>query len=547
MYTMLEKFHLQLTDPTNLTIPFEGMTIFVGPNNSGKSQILKEIERSLKCGHNRTDNRIVTDVDLCIPNECQREKIITEIDQQFPDSENIEHEMFQIGQGITKRFSPKAKVYRSIRSANDKHLFAIYAIGSHIRLLDGRTRFKLTDEQDAGDLDRSPENPFQKLFHHDNLRKLLQDYVHNAFQKYILIDPTRLGKFRLKFASELRADLEQSLNAEARKFYNEAMNIEEMSDGVKAYTGLLISVIASSQMLILLDEPEAFLHPPLVRKLAFQLGEIAKQNARPICAATHSADFVLGAIQSGVPVRIVRLQYRDGISRARMVSPETLETLVRHPLMQSANVISSIFYDGVVITESDNDRTFYQEIYLRLAEEMRDVPAIQFVNAQNKQTIREILKPLREFGVPAAAITDLDIVKDGGQTWSRWLEAAQVPEGLRTVFGQTRSCIKQYLDASGSDWKKSGGIDVLSGDEFRAAFAFFGTLKQYGIFVVTKGELESWLTALGVGGKGTDWTVEVLNRLGSDPGEEQYVRPDEGDVWNFVRGLIDWLRDARFA
>lgn len=544
---MLEKIDLEFTDPTSLAIPLKGMTIFVGPNNSGKSQILRETERLLKCGNKVPENKIVKNVELTIPDHHEREKIVHAIEQEFLNSDQVTHDLFQIGQGIVKRSSPKQHVFHQIRNANDKHWFATFAIGPHVKLLDGRTRFELTDEQEAGDLDLSPANSFQRLFRNDNLRKLLQNYIHNAFGKYVLVDPTRLGKLRLKFSNELRAELEQSLNAEARQFYSNATSITEMSDGVKAYTGLLISFITSSQMLALLDEPEAFLHPPLVRKLAFQLGTLAKNNLQPICVATHSSDFVLGAIQSGLPVRIVRLQYRDGISRARMVSPDTLETLVRHPLMRSANVISAMFYDGVVITESDNDRTFYQEIYLRVADEMRNVPAIQFVNAQNKQTIREILKPLREFGVPAAAITDLDIVKDGGQTWSRWLEAAQVPEGLRNGFGQTRSSIKQYLDASGCDWKKSGGISVLSEDEFRTAFAFFGTLKQYGIFVVTKGELESWLTELGVSGKGTEWTVEMLKRLGGDPGDEQYVRPGEGDVWDFVRDLIHWLRDARFA
>jgi hypothetical protein len=65
------------------------------------------------------------------------------------------------------------------------------------------------------------------------------------------------------------------------------------------------------------------------------------------------------------------------------------------------------------VTESDNDRAFYSEIYYRLAEKESGYPSLLFVNAQNKQTIRDIIEPLRAFGVPAAAIVDIDILKDG--------------------------------------------------------------------------------------------------------------------------------------
>ena len=51
-----------------------------------------------------------------------------------------------------------------------------------------------------------------------------------------------------------------------------------------------------------------------------------------------------------------------------------------------------------------------------LAEQEKGYPSLLFVNAQNKQTIRDIIAPLRGFGVPAVAISDCDILKDGGDT-----------------------------------------------------------------------------------------------------------------------------------
>jgi hypothetical protein len=65
-----------------------------------------------------------------------------------------------------------------------------------------------------------------------------------------------------------------------------------------------------------------------------------------------------------------------------------------------------------------------------LAETEKGYPSLLFVNAQNKQTIRDIIGPLRAFGVPAAAIVDVDILKDGGGDWIPWIKAAHVPAAL---------------------------------------------------------------------------------------------------------------------
>jgi predicted ATPase len=43
------------------------------------------------------------------------------------------------------------------------------------------------------------------------------------------------------------------------------------SDGVQAFVGIVCAVLWGDYRAILIDEPEAFLHPPLARKLGRQL------------------------------------------------------------------------------------------------------------------------------------------------------------------------------------------------------------------------------------------------------------------------------------
>src|SRR5258706_6029983 len=106
-------------------------------------------------------------------------------------------------------------------------------------------------------------------------------------------------------------------------------------------------------------------------------------------ASTHSPDFLMGCLQASPHVRVVRLEYSNGKSKGKIVDSTVLTNLLKAPLLRSATVISGLFHDGVVVTESDNDRAFYSEIYYRLAEKESGYPALLFVNAQNKQTIRD--------------------------------------------------------------------------------------------------------------------------------------------------------------
>ena len=110
----------------------------------------------------------------------------------------------------------------------------------------------------------------------------------------------------------------------------------------------------------------------------------------------------MGCIQSGAPINIVRLTYRDNIATARLLASKELLALMRNPLLRSTRVLDGLFYEFVVITEADADRAFYQEINERLLRFKPDwgIPNCLFLNAQNKQTVRTVLEPLRSLGIP---------------------------------------------------------------------------------------------------------------------------------------------------
>ena len=88
---------------------------------------------------------------------------------------------------------------------------------------------------------------------------------------------------------------------------------------------------------------------------------------------------------------------------------------------------------------------------------------------------------------------------------------------------------------------KNGGIQLLGGAEQARGRAFLQELSTYGIFAVPVGEPEYWLRHLGVTGHGSEWLTNIFERMGSDPQAAGYVRPAQGDVWDFVREVAQWI------
>ena len=229
-----------------------------------------------------------------------------------------------------------------------------------------------------------------------------------------------------------------------------------------------------------------------------------------------------------------------------MLPNEEILELMRNPLLRSTGVLNGLFYEFVVVTESDADRAFYQEINDRLLRFKPDwgIPNCLFLNAQGKHTVHTIIRPLRKLGIPAAGIVDVDVMKEGGVPWTNILDGANVPPINRGALATLRANIKTAIDATGRNMKRDGGIAILQPGDREAAENLFNQLADYGMFVVSSGELESWLKPLGAGGHGPSWLIDMFTKMGEDPDAQAYIKPAEGDVWEFMSQVKKWLVDA---
>jgi len=308
----------------------------------------------------------------------------------------------------------------------------------------------------------------------------------------------------------------------------------------------LTTLLAGDPKITLIDEPEAFLHPALSTKLGKEIGKFLGSLKKRLFVATHSSSFLMGCVQSGAPLNIVRLTYKNGVATSRILPKDKILELMRHPLLRSTGVLNGLFFESVIVTEADSDRAFYQEINERLLSENdpRGINNCLFINAQNKQTVWDIVKPLRELGIPTVGIVDIDVLKEGGQVFTKLLGNTFVPQLNQQFFSNQRKILCDALNATGQNWKKAGGIDLLKPEDKEACSNFFNQLDEYGCFVIRNGELECWLKILGANGHGPGWLIDIFTKMGDNPSDINYVKPTSGDVWDFIGSVRTWIENT---
>src|SRR6266498_904162 len=340
-------------------------TVFVGPNNSGKSLLLREIEEFCRAGEAQLHDRLrmLAKLSVSLPDFSEIASFLSHrvVGAEDTESRSV-HEMQPTGDGPSSIGPLNLDL---LRQALETGIPPHYPFLFYVRLvtvrLDGKTRLRLTEPKSAGNLQNHPANILMALVKNNRAREEVRKLINDAFGSYFVIDPTAMTEFSVRLAN--RAPLtheELGLDEQARNFHSSAADINIFSDGVKAYTGLIAAVMCSEYRILLIDEPEAFLHPPLAKKLGYTLATISAHRKGTILASTHSADFLMGCIESGQPVNVIRLTFSADVPTVRALASDKLRAMLRNPLLRSTNVLTALFHSGAIVCEADANRALFR-------------------------------------------------------------------------------------------------------------------------------------------------------------------------------------------
>ena len=95
--------------------------------------------------------------------------------------------------------------------------------------------------------------------------------------------------------------------------------IQTQGDGMRSFLGILLFTMLEHETVLMVDEPEAFLHPPQARHLgSFLVSEVG--SYRQLFVATHSGDVLRGMLASeSSRVRVLRLRRSGEVNVTRQL------------------------------------------------------------------------------------------------------------------------------------------------------------------------------------------------------------------------------------
>ena len=183
----------------NLEIELTPITVFVGPNNSGKSRILIEIENSCRDRNFQPNYKILSGITFSALTKYDIENEINRIIQEPSINERLNAGHILLGKvnaqnnnAIRVQVDKNSLINEAQNPNHSRYNYTTF-LDIYTLRLDGTNRLNLLNEQKAGDLQKTPSNHLAHLFLNNKLLKEVRRIIYDAFEKYYVIDPTNIG------------------------------------------------------------------------------------------------------------------------------------------------------------------------------------------------------------------------------------------------------------------------------------------------------------------------------------------------------------------
>jgi AAA15 family ATPase/GTPase len=477
-----------LNDNLSLKLDTGSLVVIVGPNNSGKTTLLNEIEYKLEKPDSENYNlkkidTNITEVDFSV------------LEEHFLKDLNLKKVK---DYGFQKFVGFETTV--NVPFSKEKTQIKGDIISAFVLFVDTITRLNVIKPTSTISITKdSLTHPFHYLLRYENLEQQLSDYVREIFDFDIILHPYAGQKIYLLIGNKPDLNKTQTRYETVQK-YDNMDELEDQGDGVKAYVGVLLTLIASNQKVILIDEPENFLHPPQANKLGKLIGSYSQTKDKQLFITTHSTNFLKGILESNHPnLQILRITKSHKINVLENMLCKDIWN--EDPILKSSNLLDGLFHDAVIICESDVDVKFYSLILDQIGKNTKD---ILFVASYGKEKMAKMQLVLNKLNVENKCIVDFDAIADKNFIQNLCSVHNIDFNSLKPIYEP----IFQFLKDKDKEDIKRAGKQILSSGIQVQYDNLHTILCDNNIFLVENGELERFVkTKTGKSGK---WLSEVL-------------------------------------
>jgi len=537
------------TSDSNKKFSVDNLTLIVGPNNAGKSQILKDIHFYLV---KKAEMKLVKEVELDFPRDVES---VTKL------LEPLEHPYEKKSHGQEGDIALKTITVDSENQAQNQGFNLPILVNGIVKnglsqllpqitkfftlRLNGRNRFQLISNQQMGDFETA-NTTLQKIQQNKEIKKKIKRLIFDEFDQNFYISVSN-GEFQIRLSPEYSEIADTNMtHPDSIKFFRNIPRIEDMGDGIQCFTGLIMALHSVDSTMLFIDEPEAFLHPPQAKHLAHNFVETCKNKNSSVLVSTHSSNFLMGCLEKSNKLKIIRMSFDGKIGTVKVLDSNEVNELSKDPVLRSTKTLEAIFHKSTIIVESDGDRVLYEEINRRLVMKERGIEDTTFINGMGKDNLHRIVAGLRKLGVPTACIYDLDFInlpkESKKDMWEKRLKIFGFEEEeISNLNNERKFLLEEFEKQKTEDCAnpiKAKRIFAFSGKTLERARKFLTTLSSKGLHLVPVGELEEWLAELDVEEKAQKivWITKILEKLEKDDSEE-FVEPKENGVWKFIEKI----------
>lgn len=549
---------ITFSDGTKIELNADDIVVFVGPNNAGKSAALKELEGYIG---KSTNKLVIKDASIRkIGNELELRNYIKKNSIHVSGEQMLYNGYgFQVADGnIGYHWNNDLTSIRSFFC---------------LRL---KTETRITDSNPANSfkvLSQPASHPIHILYKDNRIEERISSYFKKAFAKDLIVFKAGGSEIPLLVGTNvaLKKGEDRTSASYAERLAQCTSELQHQGDGMRSFASVILQTLAYDiPSVFLLDEPEAFLHPPQAKLL----GEFLAKERPPssqMFIATHSSDVLFGLLNSAPDnLKIIRMVRKNNVNQAVELQQSQAKEISSDSVMRYSNVMQGVFHERVVICESDADCLFYQALLGQMTADEKSVPDVLFLHAGGKHRMSVLTEALKALGVRVDVIADVDIlnernaferlVKALGASWTKieplwkplkkaiedrkpWLDAAGVKANIESALNKLddtqtefpkdiRTQIEAALKKS-SPWsaiKEAGDEAIPRGQATQQMKSLRELCEKVGLWIVPVGEIEGFCKS--VGGHGPKWVQQVMDTkdLKFEP-ELERARKFILDIW----------------
>ena len=452
---------LEFNTGESLDVKQNDIVVFVGPNNAGKSQSLKDI---YTLSSKKISTIVVSDIEIT-----KSEESLLPLLQSLSSGND---------QGSYTNYSVLGHDINYWKESSDSSFLKDSYYGEFRDLfvanLDTAARLKICTPPNSINRNASKQHPIHYAAFDRKYRKWLSDNFKKAFgievtpnTQYGATIPLCIGE-PVKLNQQYD-DEQQRLEAYAA-ILDTYKQVQNQGDGIKSFTGILLYLMLDYYRTYLIDEPESFLHPPQARIMGQIIGQTLTNDQQAFIVENF--------------IKQTEGKYSEALF---------IHCGGKHRMAKISTSMRALNIDIRLIPDIDvlNDETIFENIV--------EAYGIDWTSLQSDYNI--IVSNLHS---PKEKINR----NDAKTTINRVLDASENRELSNREIKDIRSAISTI---SKWDALKSSGISAIPAGDATVAFRKLEQiLRKNGIYIVPVGELEGFVKE--VGGHGPDWVNKVLEK-----------------------------------